>query len=185
MAPLDEPLKLSPADQAAMAAVAGARSHADGRTQLPAVYAALFHNPPIAEAVAALGEQIRFAGVLPDRTRELAILWFATANRLGYEWSHHQRPAALAGLTPAEIEEVSSGRIPDTLAPAEAAALDALASILRGESIPATCQSRLVAEYGTAGLVELVVLCGLYATMGYVTAAFDIEVEQGLPKPPF
>jgi len=152
---------------------------------VPAIYAALFHNPPVAEAVASLGERIRFAGVLPDRTRELAILWFATANRLGYEWSHHQRPAALAGLTPSEIEDVSSGRVPDTLAPAEAAALDAIASLLRGESIPEPCQSRLEAEYGTAGLVELVVLCGLYATMGYVATAFDIQVEEGLPKPPF
>ena len=41
-----------------------------------------------------------------------------------------------------------------------------------------------MAAYGEAGVVELVVLCGLYATMGYVVSAFDIPIEEGLPTPP-
>ena len=33
--------------------------------------------------------------------------------------------------------------------------------------------------------VEVVALCGLYSIMGYMTTAFDIRIEEGLPKPPF
>ncbi len=52
-------------------------------------------------------------------------------------------------------------------------------------SIPPEVQRRFVDAHGNAGMVELVVLCGLYALMGYMTTAFDIEIEKGLPVPPF
>jgi hypothetical protein len=32
--------------------------------------------------------------------------------------------------------------------------------------------------------IELVALCGLYALMGYMTTAFAIDVEPGLPGSP-
>ncbi len=51
-------------------------------------------------------------------------------------------------------------------------------------SIPAEVQDRLLAAYGEAGVVELVVLCGLYATMDYMVSAFDVPIEEGLPTPP-
>ena len=52
-------------------------------------------------------------------------------------------------------------------------------------SIPAQVQQRFVDAYGNAGIVELVVLCGLYGIMGDMVTAFDIELEAGLPDPPF
>jgi 4-carboxymuconolactone decarboxylase len=46
-------------------------------------------------------------------------------------------------------------------------------------------QQRFVEAHGDAGIVELVALCGLYTIMGNMVTAFDIEVEDGLPTPPF
>ena len=46
-------------------------------------------------------------------------------------------------------------------------------------------QQRFVKVHGNAGIVELVALCGLYAIMGNMATAFDIELEEGLPNPPF
>jgi hypothetical protein len=53
--------------------------------------------------------------------------------------------------------------------------------VVAKRSIPADVQRRFVEAYGNAGIVELVVLCGLYAIMGYMTTAFDIGIEKGLP----
>jgi hypothetical protein len=59
----------------------------------------MFNNRGVTAKVGALGEHLRFHGVLPDAVGELVILRFAARQRYGYEWSHHQRPAKLAGIT--------------------------------------------------------------------------------------
>ena len=43
----------------------------------------MFNNPGVATKVGALGEQLRFHGVLPDDVRELAVLRFAARQRVG------------------------------------------------------------------------------------------------------
>ena len=165
--------------------MASARSHAEGRAHLGEVYVRMFNNPGVATKVGALGEHLRFHGVLPDAVRELVILRFASRQGYGYEWSHHQRPARLAGISQETIDTLTAGQIPDSLPDASKAALQAVDAVVAKRSIPAEVQRRFVAVHGNAGIVELVALCGLYAIMGYTVDAFDIQVEQGLPKPPF
>ena len=165
--------------------MASARAHAEGRARLGEVYVRMFNNPGIAEKVGALGEHLRFHGVLPDAVRELVILRFAARQRYGYEWSHHQRPAKLAGLGEDEIDAVTAGQIPGSLPDASQAALAAVDAVVSKRSILADVQQRFVAAHGHAGVVELVAVCGLYAIMGYMVAAFDIAIEEGLPAPPF
>jgi 4-carboxymuconolactone decarboxylase len=165
--------------------MASARAHADGRAQLGDVYVRMFNNPALAAKVGALGEHLRFHGVLPDAVRELVILRSATRQGYGYEWSHHVRPAKLAGIGQDVIDALTAGQVPDSLPDASRAALEAVDAVVAKQSIPADVQQRFVNAHGNAGIVELVVLCGLYAIMGYMTTAFDIEVEDGFPVAPF
>ena len=165
--------------------MASARAYAEGRSHLGDVYVRMFNNPGVTAKVGALGEHLRFHGVLPDAVRELVILRFAARQRYGYEWSHHQRPATLAGLGQDMIDALTAGQIPDTLPDASRAALEAVDAVVAKRSIPAAAQERFVAVHGHAGIVELVALCGLYAIMGNMVTAFDIEIENGLPAPPF
>ena len=185
MAPLPDPTNLLDGqDKAIFDHMASARAHAEGRAQLGEVYVRMFNNPALAGKVGALGEQLRFHGTLPDDVRELAILRYAIRQGSGYEWSHHQRPARLAGLSDDTIAEVTAGDIPANLPDASQAALQVVDAVTAHGSIPADVQRRIVAAYGDAGVVELVVLCGLYAIMSYMVFAFDIPVEDGLPTPP-
>ena len=186
MAALPDPTAtLRGADRALFDHMASARAHAEGRAKLGEVYVRMFNNPGVTEKVGALGEHLRFHGVLPDAVRELVILRFAARQRYGYEWSHHQHPARLAGLSEETIEALTAGELPDALPDASRAALEAVDAVVAKQSIPAQVQQRIVAAYGNAGVVELVALCGLYAIMGYMVTAFDIEREPGLPAPPF
>jgi 4-carboxymuconolactone decarboxylase len=181
MAPLPDPrYRLDSAALAEMQRIAAARSHADGSAEVPAVYLAMFNNPAVARSVGALGEQLRFSGTLPDRIREIAILRYASRNRLVYEWAHHQRPAMLAGIPPEMIAALDCDAIPDQLHGVELATVQAVDQILAGEELAEPIQHVLVDAFGDAGVVELVVLCGLYALMGYVTTAFAIEIEPAL-----
>jgi 4-carboxymuconolactone decarboxylase len=186
MAALPDPTAtLKGADRELFDHMASARAYAEGRAHLGEVYVRMFNNPGVTAKVGALGEHLRFHGVLPDAVRELVILRFAARQRYGYEWSHHQRPAKLAGVAQDTIEALTAGQIPDTLPDASRAALEAVDAVVTKRSIPAEVQQRFVAVHGHAGIVELVALCGLYAMMGNMVSAFDIEIEGGLPAPPF
>jgi 4-carboxymuconolactone decarboxylase len=165
--------------------MASVRSHADGRAQLGEVYVRMFNNPEVATKVGALGEHLRFHGALPDAVRELAILRYSTRQGFGYEWSHHQRPAKLAGISQDVIDALTAGQMPDALPDSSKAVLEAVDAVVAKRSIPADVQKRIVDAHGTAGAVEVVVVCGLYGIMGYMVTAFDIGIEDGLPKPPF
>jgi 4-carboxymuconolactone decarboxylase len=186
MASLPDPTAtLHGADRELFDEMAATRAHSDGRAQLGDVYVYMFNNPGITAKVSALGEHLRFHGVLPDAVRELAIVRFAARKKYGYEWSHHQRPAKLAGIGQDVIDEITAGRVPSTLPDASRAALEAVDAVAAGKSIPPEVQQRFVAAHGNAGIVELVVLCGLYGIMGAMTTAFDIATEAGFPAPPF
>ncbi|MEZ5141137.1 MAG: carboxymuconolactone decarboxylase family protein [Acidimicrobiales bacterium] len=186
MAELPDPTSdLSSEDRSAYEHMAAARSHSDGRHHLGEVYVRMFNNPGVARAVGALGEHLRFHGVLPDDVRELAILRFSSRRRLGYEWAHHQRPARLAGLDEATIAAVTAGEVPTVLPDASKAVVLAVDAVVDGRSIPAEVQAEVVAAHGDAGIVEVVAVCGLYALMGDMVTAFDIPVEDGFPTPPF
>ncbi len=186
MAELPDPTdELKGRDREIFDHMASARAHAEGRAHLGEVYVKMFNNPDVAAKVGALGEQLRFSGVLPDAIRELVILRFATRQRFGYEWSHHQRPAELAGISQNIIAELTDGGVPSSLSDDAQAVLEIVDAVVAKKSIPRDVQKRFVGIHGNKGIVEVVVLCGLYATMGYMTTGFDIAVEDGLPKPPF
>lgn len=186
MAKLPDPTEgLSAEARAALEHMAAARSHADGRPQLGEVYVTMFNNPAIAERVGALGEHLRFGGILPDETRELAIIRYSAREGFGYEWSHHQRPVAQAGVDQATIDAVTRGEVPSSLPPSTQAVLLAVDAVAARQPIPDDVQSTVVDAHGTAGVVEVVALCGLYALMGYTVTAFDIETEPGFPPAPF
>ncbi len=184
MAALPDPTpRLSADDRAALQRMAAARADADGRSSLAEVYVRMFNNPGVARAVGALGEQLRFHGVLPARVRELAILRFAARRRLGYEWAHHQRPARLAGLDQPTVDALLS---PDAgLSGIDADVVDAVDAVVDGHAVPDAAQARLVASHGEAGAVELVALCGLYGLIGAIVTSFEVPIEEGLPDPPF
>ena len=165
--------------------MASARAHAEGRSHLGDVYVRMFNNPGVAEKVGALGEHLRFHGSLPDNVRELVILRFASKQRFPYEWSHHQRPAKLAGISQEVIDALTAGDVPQIRPESSQAAIEVVDAILAKKSIPPDVQRQFVDTYGVSCLVEVVAVCGLYAIMGYMTTAFDIHIEEGLPMPPF
>lgn len=186
MAELPDPTNtLDAADKAAFDEMAAVRAHAEGRAYLGQVYVRMFNNAGVAMRVGALGEHLRFHGVLPDQVRELVILRFAVRQQFGYVWSHHQRAAKLAGISQQAIDELTAGDLPGDLSDLSRAVLEAVDAVVAKRSIPADVQARVVKAHGNAGAVEIVGLCGLYTIMGDMVRAFDIPLEPGLPKAPF
>lgn len=182
MAQLPDPRpQADPATLAEIERMAAVRSHSEGRTELGSVYVAMFNNPAVARAVGALGEHLRFAGTLPAHLREIAILRYASRSGFEYEWAHHVRPAQLAGLSDGTIAALADPGVPPGLDPPGCAIIAAIDHVVEHEEIPDSVQDVLTDAVGVSGIVELVVICGLYALMGYMTTAFAIPPEPGLP----
>lgn len=153
------------------------RSNSSGRAELGAVYLALFNNPDLAVKVGNLGEAIRFDGILPDATRETAILRFAGLTDCPYIAAHHRGPAARAGVAPEVIEELGSGLLPAGLDPSTEAVVMAVGQVIRGERLEQEVQASIEEAFGVEGLVEVVVLCGLYGIMKMTVDSFGVAVE--------
>jgi 4-carboxymuconolactone decarboxylase len=185
MAPLPDPRPhLDAATLEEIKRMAAVRSHSDGRVELARVYVAMFNNAGVARQVGALGEHLRFEGSLPDRLRETAILRYAARTGFEYEWAHHVRPAGLAGLSDDTIDALAAPEVPPGLDRLERAVVEAVDHIVARVEIPDSVQRTLTDHIGTAGVVELVALCGLYGMMGYMTTAFAVDPEPGLPALP-
>ena len=150
MAELPDPTSdLTPEERVMFERMAAARSHAEGRPELGEVYVRMFNHPEVAVAVGALGELLRFRGVLPDDVRELAILRFASRRRFGYEWAHHQRPARLAGLDEATVAAITAGDAPAALPDSSQAVLEAVDAVVAAAIDPgrgATARRRRVRQ---------------------------------------
>src|SRR5579859_5154486 len=88
---------LGPEGQAAYDRIATSRGSVRGP------FGVLLHHPLLGERVGAVGEQLRFHGVLPGADRELAILVTARELRAAVEWVAH---APLALKEGASVEAI-------------------------------------------------------------------------------
>jgi 4-carboxymuconolactone decarboxylase len=146
-------------------------------------YAPLMHHPALAEPVAALGEFLRFDGVLPADVRELAILVTARAVRQPFEWVMHAPLARRAGLPEDVIEHVRRQGDPDVLPAPYADVVQVVRCVLDFASLPPDLQARVEAAVGVRGLLELVTLAGFYRLIAGVLFAFDVPLPPGERAP--
>ena len=134
-------------------------------------------QPDVARLVGGLGGQLRYHGVLPGDVRDLVILHVARRMGVAYEWVHRVRPAHAAGLGAEVLEALAAGRVPGALRADQRPALVAADAVFDLSSIPPEQQGTLAAAHGTAAVVELAALVGLYRLIGGMVAAFDIAIE--------
>ncbi len=140
-------------------------------------YAVLMSVPALAEKVAAVGEQLRFHGTLPDYERELVTL--TTAKEAGslFEWSIHRPLAEKAGVAKDIIDILECGGSLDHLNRRDKLIIDIVRSLFRTRKLSDKMFAQAVDEFGQNGLVELIAIVGFYEMLALILLAF--EVSQG------
>ena len=159
-----------------------------GQTRGP--YGVLLSHPsmaPLAEAVAALGEQLRFRSLLPGADRELAILTAGREHEALYEWAAHEPIAHREGTRPEAIAAVRDGGPIDGLRPREAVIVDTVQTLLREHRLTDEQFARADTELGRAALIEVVTLAGYYGMIAGILNAFEVDLPPGaipaFPRP--
>ena len=147
---------------AAQALVNGPRKAVDG----PCV--PLLRVPSLLDAVARLGEVLRFEGQLAAPLRELATCIAARHVGNQFEWVMHQPLALAAGIDAAALEAVRQGARPDALAPDARLVHDFATELLQHHGVSDATYRQALDLFGEAGVVELSTLVGYFVMVSWV-----------------
>ena len=143
---------------------------------LPNMFAIMGRSPSALEAVAAVGEHVRFHSALDADLGEMVICEVAAILGNKYEWRHHihKVPERLRSI-------VGSAAIEDEPAPT-GPALRFARLLAAGETVPDTLADSLREMLGDEGLIDLTVMVGYYQLLATFCATLGVEVEAAVPE---
>ncbi len=155
------------------------RSGIDGKG-MPNSFRLLLNSPDTAEAVGALGEQVRLRSSLHPAFRETAILGVARALDSQYVWGHHEPIARAVGVRPEVIEAIRTGRAPMGLPPKEGVFAQAGKELVQNGALSERTFQAIEHLLGPEGAVDLVVVIGYYVMLNSVLGSLGIEPDEHL-----
>ena len=144
---------------------------AGGRGEPGDALAALVRHPDLAEALLTVNTHLLLRSTLPPRLRELAILRVARRRGCAYQWTHHARLAAEAGLTEAEIEAAGRGEAAGAL---DQAVLDAVDDLDDGSALSPRTAAALDEHLDEHQRMDLVFTIGTYCMLAMAFNTFGV-----------
>jgi 4-carboxymuconolactone decarboxylase len=136
--------------------LAGPRGSASGPFNV------LLRSPEMGDLTQALGAYLRFKSSIPHKLNELAILITGRFWNAQYEWYAHHKIALEAGLSPAIIEAVATGKRPAGMQDDEAVVYDFCHEFLETKQVSDATYKAVVDKFGERGVVDLVGVVGYY-----------------------
>ena len=142
--------------------------------------ATLARHPDLTETFLPFNTRLLLHNTLPPRLRELAILRVARRCACAYEWAHHVKIAARAGLSEAEIEAAGRGEAAGDLDSAELdrAVLSAVDELAETSNLSDRTWARLGEHLDERQLMDLVFTIGAYSLLAMALNTFGVEPEQ-------
>jgi 4-carboxymuconolactone decarboxylase len=119
---------------------------------------------------------------LPARVHEIVILTVGATCRAGYELYAHRAIATAVGLPETTINAIVGGDHPNFDSQAEAAAYDFTWQLTHTRRVDDRAFAQAADAFGTAGLVDMIMLIGLYLAVCGIVNAFEVPVPVG-PQP--
>jgi alkylhydroperoxidase family enzyme len=180
--------RIGPGDRAQIGLVNTAITRVLGRAtggDPPNVFTTLARHRPLFRRWLRFAGTLMPGGVLPRADSELVILRVAHNCGSDYEWRHHERLGALAGLGAEEIARVREGPAASGWTPRKALLLraaDELHSPAR--TISDELWSALAAELVERELIELCMLIGHYEMLAMTLNSLRVQPEAPPTKPP-
>jgi AhpD family alkylhydroperoxidase len=147
----------------------------------PNLYRALANHPPIIAAWTEFANTLRHGARTPRALRELVILRTAQLSRSDYEWAHHVRMAAKAGVREAQLAALGAWRSSGQFDAREKAAL-ALADAVTEGRLGDELYREAMQHFDAQEFVELTVIGAFYAMVARVLDALGVELEPDLKQ---
>ena len=153
-----------------------ATSIREGRQPI-ALYRVLANNPVMLRSYAQLAKTLRYDAGTPRDLRELMILRIAQLCGSEYEWQHHRKMAADAGVSDEKVAALGDSDSP-VFDDAERVTLR-LAEEQHALAVTDATIADARRVLGDEATVELTLLGGFYEAVARMLQAFAVEVEPG------
>jgi len=142
-------------------------------------FRALLHNPKATGYLTSLGAQLRFQNAMPEDLKELAIILIAREWNSGIEWTGHAVLAERAGVSPASIEAIRTGKAPAGLTESEQVIANFVHQLLRQKEVPNDTFEAAQALVGKQGVVDLALTCSYYTAVCLAQLVLRPEMDSG------
>jgi 4-carboxymuconolactone decarboxylase len=141
-------------------------------------------SPELAERVEALGAYCRFESSLDPRLSELSLLVAARFRDAQYSWNAHVRKAVDAGVSEEAIKALANRQEPAFARPDEQVLYQFSKEILQDHFVSDETFAAALAEFGEAGLVDLIGCLGNFSMLAMLLNAFQVDLQDVAPPYP-
>jgi alkylhydroperoxidase family enzyme len=142
----------------------------------PNLYKKLANHPEVVAAWSGFASTLRHKSRTPRALRELLILRGGQLMKSEYEWAQHLKMARKAGVSEAQIRELSSWKKSSLFDPREKAAL-ALAEAVTNGHVSDEVYAEAMRHFDHQDYVELAVTAAFYAMVGRMLDAMGVQLE--------
>jgi 4-carboxymuconolactone decarboxylase len=144
------------------------------------IFRVLMNHPKLARSWSRFAGYILGQQTLPAREREILILRIGWLNQAQYEWEQHVRIGKSAGLTDAEIDQITKG--PKAGWDRNDAALVQAADDLFENSVVSDETWKTLSErYNTEQMMDAVFTIGQYNLVSWALNSFGVPLDDYLP----
>ena len=148
------------------------------------IFTTLARHPRLLKRWSAFGGMLLAGGSLPARDREILILRTAANTGADYEWGHHVPIGRAAGLTDAEMSDLSLP-LANSSAPLDALLVRAADELHLSSVLTDVTWAALAQIYDEQQLIEVCMVVGQYHLVAYTLNSLGVQREpdfEGLPS---
>jgi 4-carboxymuconolactone decarboxylase len=142
------------------------------RAGLGGPFNVLLRSPEAGDLGQQFGAVERFHSALPAKARETVIIVVGRFWGAQYEWTAHKRAALQAGVPPAVVDAIATGKRPVGMEPDVAAAYNFIAELLKTRQVSDANFQAAKDRFGEKGVVDIIALAGWYCT---VSMALNVD----------
>jgi len=153
-----------------------------GKGALGGPFGVFLEAPDYGDLAQKLGAFCRYNTSIPPQFSEFIILVIGRLWRSQYEFWIHAPIAQKAGVKPAVIEALRTGR-PPKLSKDQRAIYDFIDELHRTKRVSDKTYARVHAMFGDAGMVELVGILGYYSLVAMSLNVFRVPLPDGETYP--
>jgi 4-carboxymuconolactone decarboxylase len=132
----------------------------------------LLRSPEMGDLAQQFGASMRFHAAMPASARETVIIVTARYWMAQFEWSAHKRAALQAGVSPAIVDAIATGKRPAGMDPDVETAYNFITELLKTKQVGDATFAAAKDRFGEKGVVDMIGLSGWYSM---VSMALNVD----------
>ena len=142
-------------------------------------YNVFLRSPEMGDLAQQYGAYTRFHSSISNKLNEFAILITGRFWNSQYEWYAHHKYALQAGLSPAVIDAVATGKRPASMQPDEEVVYNFCTELLNTRQVSDATFKAAVDKLGERGVVDLIGVMGYYHLVSMVLNVDRYPLPEG------